>query len=216
MVAVGRISTIVLMVLSALLALTLQNAFEVFDLLIKFGAGTGLVFILRWFWWRINAWSEITAMFASGILVILLATTDLGDFLFAPGTGIFPEWANYPFVVIVTTTIWMAATLLTPPESDATLRSFYRKIQPGGPGWAKVVNTAEKDQVEIVNPGEKWSVPAGITAMLLGVVLVYATMFATGYWIYGRTTSALVLTAIAVVSGLLLIIVWGKMKERIL
>ena len=216
MVAVGRISTIILMVLSALLALTLQNAFEVFDLLIKFGAGTGLVFILRWFWWRINAWSEITAMFASGILVILLATTDLGDFLFAPGTGIFPEWANYPFVVIVTTTIWMAATLLTPPESDATLRSFYRKIQPGGPGWAKVVNTAEKDQVEIVNQGEKWSVPAGITAMLLGVVLVYATMFATGYWIYGRTTSALVLTAIAVVSGLLLIIVWGKMKERIL
>ena len=216
MVAVGRISTVVLMVLSALLALTLQNAFEVFDLLIKFGAGTGLVFILRWFWWRINAWSEITAMFASGILVILLATTDLGDMLFAPETGIFPEWANYPFVVVVTTSIWMAVTLMTQPESNETLRSFYKKIQPGGPGWAKVVANAEKDNVEIVKQGEKWSVPSGITAMLLGVALVYSTMFATGYWIYGRTTSALVLSAIAVVSGLLLIRTWRSMRENIL
>jgi len=216
MVAVGRISTVVLMVLSALLALTLQNAFEVFDLLIKFGAGTGLVFILRWFWWRINAWSEITAMFASGILVILLATTDLGDMLFAPETGIFPEWANYPFVVVVTTSIWMAVTLMTQPESNETLRSFYKKIQPGGPGWAKVVANAEKDNVEIVKQGEKWSVPSGITAMLLGVALVYSTMFATGYWIYGRTTSALVLSAIAAVSGLLLIRTWRSMRENIL
>jgi len=216
MVAVGRISTVVLMVLSALLALTLQNAFEVFDLLIKFGAGTGLVFILRWFWWRINAWSEITAMFASGILVILLATTDLGDMLFAPETGIFPEWANYPFVVVVTTSIWMAVTLMTQPESNETLRSFYKKIQPGGPGWAKVVANAERDNVEIVKQGEKWSVPSGITAMLLGVALVYSTMFATGYWIYGRTTSALVLSAIAAVSGLLLIRTWRSMRENIL
>lgn len=216
MVAVGRISTVLLMVLSALLALTLQNAFEVFDLLIKFGAGTGLVFILRWFWWRINAWSEITAMFASGILVILLATTDLGDFLFAPETGIFPEWANYPFVVVVTTAIWMAVTFMTQPESNETLRAFYRKIQPGGPGWARVVRNAEKDNVEIVKTDEKWSVPSGITAMLLGVALVYSTMFATGYWIYGRTTSAIVLSAVALISGLLLIKTWGRMKENIL
>ncbi|WP_047246965.1 sodium:solute symporter family protein [Maribacter thermophilus] len=216
MVAVGRISTVVLMVLSALFALTLQNAFEVFDLLIQFGAGTGLVFILRWFWWRINAWSEITAMFASGIIVILLAKTSLGDMLFAPETGVFPEWANYPFIVVVTTAIWMLATFLTPPESDATLRSFYRKIQPGGPGWQKVVSDAEKAQEEIVKPGEKWSVPSGVSAMLLGVTLIYSIMFATGYWIYGRTTSALVLSAIALVSGFLLIKAWGRMKEDIL
>ncbi len=216
MVAVGRISTVLLMVLSAFLALKLQNAFEVFDLLIKFGAGTGLVFILRWFWWRINAWSEIAAMFASGILVILLATTDLGDFLFAAETGIFPEWANYPFVVVVTTAIWMTVTLITQPESKETLRNFYKKIQPGGPGWSKVVHDAKEDNVEIVNANEKWSVPSGITAMLLGVVLIYTIMFATGYWIYGETTLAIVLTGIAVVSGFLLIKAWGRMKENIL
>jgi len=216
MVAVGRISTVVLMVLSALLALTLQNAFEVFDLLVTFGAGTGLVFILRWFWWRINAWSEIAAMFVSGIISILMVKTDLGDYLFAAETGVFPEWMNYPFVVLVTTAIWMAVTLMTRPESDETLRSFYRKIQPGGPGWSKVVSKAKTDDVTIVEGNEKWSVPSGITAMLLGCVLIYSIMFATGYWIYGETNLALILSGVALVSGFLLIKAWNKMKTNIL
>lgn len=216
MVAVGRTSTVILMVLSALLALALQNAFEVFDLLITFGAGTGLVFILRWFWWRINAWSEITAMFASGILSILLVKTSLGTILFDPINGLLPEWANYPFVVVVTTAIWVAVTFMTKPESDATLRAFYKKIQPGGPGWAKVVSKAENDNEEIVSAKEKWSVPSGIGAMLIGVVLIYAIMFATGYWIYGETTLALILTGVAALAGVLLTRVWGKMKSTIL
>ena len=216
MVAVGRLSTIVLMVISALFALTLQNAFEVFDLLIQFGAGTGLVFILRWFWWRINAWSEIAAMFASGILVITLAKTGLGDLLFAPETGVFPVWANYPFIVVVTTAIWMAVTFLTPPETDATLQSFYTKIQPGGPGWAKVVAHAKSQGKNIVKSTEKWSVPQGISAMVLGCVLIYSIMFATGYWIYGKTMPALILTGIAAISAFLLIKAWNRMKEIIL
>ncbi|MFD2587465.1 sodium:solute symporter family protein [Croceitalea marina] len=216
MVVVGRISTVILMVLSALLALTLQNAFEVFDLLVTFGAGTGLVFILRWFWWRINAWSEITAMFASGIISILLVKTSLGDILFDPITGVLPEWANYPFVVVVTTAIWVAVTFMTKPESDATLRSFYKKIQPGGPGWAKVVSKATRDNEEISTTNEKWSVPSGIGAMLIGVVLIYSIMFATGYWIYGETTLALTLTGIAIVAAILLVRTWGKMKTTIL
>ncbi len=216
MVAVGRISTVVLMILSALLALTLQNAFEVFDLLVTFGAGTGLVFILRWFWWRINSWSEITAMFVSGIISILLVKTNLGDYLFAAETGVFPEWANYPFVVVVTTAIWMIVTLLTPPESDKTLRAFYKKIQPGGPGWSKVIDKAATDNVAIINKDEKWSVPSGISAMILGCILIYSIMFATGYWIYGNTMQALILSGVALVSGILLSKVWARMKEHIL
>lgn len=216
MVAVGRLSTVVLMVLSALLALAMQNAMSVFNLLLSFGAGTGLIFILRWFWWRINAWTEISAMFASGILSILIATTPLKEVLFGVDNGIFPDWAEIPFIMIVTTIIWVAATFMTQPESKEVLRDFYRKIQPGGPGWAKVVDEAKTDSVDIVNANEKWSVPSGIVAMLLGVFLIYSLMFATGYWIYGRTTPALVLTVIAALSGFLLIKAWGRMKENIL
>jgi Na+/proline symporter len=215
LVAVGRLSTIILMVFSAILALLMQNAMQIFDMLLLFGAGTGLIFILRWFWWRINAWTEISAMFASGILSILLKATPLGLFFFDTNTGILPDWGEIPFVMIVTTIIWMIATFTTQPESKEVLRSFYKKIQPGGPGWSKVVDEAKEDNIE-VDLGEKWSVPSGIMAMLLGVVLIYTIMFATGHWIYGKTTSALVLSVVALVSGFLLVKTWGKMKDDIL
>ena len=216
MVAIGRISTVVLMVFSAVLALALENALQIFDILLTFGAGTGLIFILRWFWWRINAWSEIAAMFASGIISILLKTTALGAMLFNAEDGVFPSWFEYPFVVIVTSAIWLTATFMTQPESKETLRSFYRRIQPGGPGWSKVVNEAEAEGEEIKKDNEKWSVPQGITAMLLGCILIYTIMFSTGYWIYGRTMPALILTGVALVSAFLLIKAWGRMKDNIL
>jgi SSS family solute:Na+ symporter len=215
LVAVGRLSTVILMVLSAFLALAMQNAQQIFELLLLFGAGTGLIFILRWFWWRINAWTEISAMFASGILSILLKATAIGPFLFATDSGIFPDWGEIPFVMLVTTAIWVIATFITKPESKETLQSFYKKIQPGGPGWSKVVNEAKEDNIEI-DSGEKWSVPAGIVAMLLGVILIYSIMFATGHWIYGFTTSASILTGVAFISGFLLIKAWNRMKEDIL
>ncbi len=216
LVAVGRISTVVLMILSAFLALALQNAFQLFELLLLFGAGTGLIFILRWFWWRINAWSEITAMFASGIIAIAFKLTALGPYLFAAKTGVFPDWAEYPFMVLIITAIWLIATFMTQPESNEVLYGFYKKIQPGGPGWSKVVDDAAADNLEIVNSNEKWSVPSGLMAMLLGCVLIYSIMFATGYWIYGKTTLAMILTVVAVISGFLLVKAWGRLKSNLL
>ena len=216
MVNAGRISTVVLMVLSAFLALALQNAMDVFDMLIKFGVGTGLIFILRWFWWRINAWTEISGMFSSGILAILLKKTSLEAFLFDAETGLMPEWANLPFTMLVTSIVWLTVTFMTQPETNEVLQNFYKKIQPGGPGWRKVVNEAANNGQEIGLSTEKWAVPSGLKAMLLGVVLIYTIMFATGYWIYGETNLALVLTASALVAGLLLVKVWSKMKEVIL
>ncbi len=216
LVVVGRISTIVLMVLSAGLALLMQNAMEVFGMLLLFGAGTGLIFILRWFWWRINAWTEISAMFASGILSITIKATSFGAFLFAAETGIFPTWFEIPFVVIVTTLIWVIATFVTAPESKEVLNSFYKKIQPGGPGWQKVVNDANTDGIDLHIKDEKWSVPSGILAMLLGCVLIYSCLFATGYWIYGETTWALILTFAALLSAFLLKQTWAKIKTNVL
>jgi len=217
LVAVGRISTVLLMVLSAGLALLMQNAMEVFEMMLLFGAGTGLIFILRWFWWRINSWTEITAMFASGILSIAIKTTSLGGYLFAAETGVFPEWAEIPFVVLVVTIVWLTATLMTKPESKEVLNSFYERTQPGGPGWTKIIKEADEDGVELVhNKNEGWNVPSGILAMLLGCVLIYSCMFTTGYWIYGETTLAISTTISAIVSGYLLIRTWGKIKATAL
>jgi Na+/proline symporter len=216
LVAVGRLATISLMILSAILALLLQNAFEVFELLLLFGAGTGLIFILRWFWWRINAWSEIVAMFASGIIAILLKATPVGPMLFDADTGIFPNWAEYPSMVLVTTVIWVVVTFLTKPEPSEVLQSFYKKIQPGGPGWKKVLLDAHNEGNDIVAKKEKWSVPSGLLAMVLGCILIYSCMFSTGNWIYGNTLKAMILTGVAIVSGVLLIIVWRKLRKEIL
>ena len=216
LVAVGRISTIALMILSAVLALLLQNALQIFDILLTFGAGTGLIFILRWFWWRINSWSEISAMFASGIVAISLKTTELGSYLFGSNKGLFPDWLEYPLVVLFTSIIWIGVTYMTQPESDEVLRRFYKKIQPGGPGWVKVINKAKKDKVKLYKKDSSWNVPSGILAMLLGCGLIYSIMFATGYWIYGQYIPASAFTISSLIFGIFLIKIWKKIKVRVL
>jgi len=216
LVAVGRISTVVLMVLSALVALLLQNALGVFNLLLTFGAGTGLIFILRWFWWRINSWSEITAMFASGIVSLILAIPSIDSYLFHEANGILPSWSKFLLVVLITSLVWIVSTFVSKPEDKEVLYNFYKKIQPGGPGWSKVINQASTENIELVGKREKWSVPSGILAMLLGCVLIYSCMFATGYFIYGNHVKAIILTGAAALSGVLLIKVWKSIKSDIL
>ena len=215
LVTVGRISTVLLMVLSTLLALLLQNAMQLFNLLLVFGAGTGLIFILRWFWWRINAWSEITAMVASGLISLTLTIPSIKTTLFGL-EGIMPGWAEFPFVVAVTTILWLLITFITPSEDESVLRAFYKKTQPGGPGWAKIIDKAQKDGIELLDDNKIWTVPAGIIAMLLGCSMIYSIMFCTGYFIYGNLRLAFPLLALAVVSGYLLIKIWGKIKVDVL
>ena len=216
LVAVGRLCTIGLMIFSALLALLLQNALQIFDILLTFGAGTGLIFILRWFWWRINAWSEISAMFASGILSILLKTTSLGAYFFGAESGLLPSWSEYPFVVLVTSVIWITVTYITPAEEKSVLQTFYQKIQPGGPGWKKVIGEAEEENINITDDSQGWSVPSGITAMLLGCVMIYGAMFATGYWICGEYTRASIITMISAVFAVLLVRTWKKVRVKVI
>jgi hypothetical protein len=155
-------------------------------------------------------------MFASGIISVLLNFTSLGDILFNDVSGVFPEWAQFPGIVLFTTIIWLIAMYATKPESNEVLRNFYKKIQPGGPGWNKVIDEANADNITIVDDNEGWSVPSGIIAMLLGCVLIYSCLFATGYWIYGEITLALSLTASAIISGYLLIRTWKRIRTKIL
>ncbi|MEO1010454.1 MAG: sodium:solute symporter family protein [Bacteroidota bacterium] len=215
LVNVGRITTVILMVLSALFSLYLTNATQLFNIIMQFGAGTGLVYILRWFWWRINAWSEISAMFVAAIVSFAFNFTSVGARLFGED-AVFPTWFQLPAIVVITTIVWLAATFLTRPESQAVLYDFYKKIRPGGPGWKKVLADAANENVILEPKPEAWSVPSGILAMLLGCALIYSALFATGYWIYGETGLASVLTGLAVVSGFFLVKIWNRIKGSVL
>lgn len=215
LVLVGRISTIALMIFSALFALYLQNAKQLFDIIIMFGAGTGLIFILRWFWWRINAWSEISAMIVSGIVSLLFSSEAISTALFG-NEGMMPNWAKFPMVVFITTAVWLLVTFITKPEKVKVLQSFYEKTQPGGPGWSKIIQEALKENIILKEKENPWSVPSGILAMLLGCVLIYSCLFTTGYWIYGAYKIAMVTSILAAVSGLLLVKVWKKIRVDIL
>ena len=219
LVNVGRLSTIFLMAFSALFALFLTNALQLFDIILMFGAGTGLIFILRWFWWRINAWSEISAMFASGLISMLLNFTSLSTLLFDHQTnneifveGLFPAWSKFPIVVLITSIVWVTVTFLTKPETDETLRRFYKKTTPGGPGWARILNTfPDTSFIENENK-KKWTVPSGILAMILGCFMVYGAMFATGNFLYGNYKLASGLLLLVIFSVFLLIKLWKNNK----
>ena len=213
LVNIGRISTIILFLLSASFALLLTNALQLFDVILMFGAGTGLIFILRWFWWRINAWSEITAMLVSGFVSIILNFTTLGPLLFSE-SGILPSYYKFPMVVLFTTVVWLLVTLFTNPDSIETLINFCKKTNPGGPGWKKIKNEALKKNIVFNDESEKgWSVPLGIICMMLGCFAVYSILFSTGYFIYGETNNGITFLVIGLSFAILLKYNWNKLKK---
>src|SRR5690606_35804846 len=123
------------------------------------------LFILRWFWWRINAYSELTAMVVSFILAVAFQFTD---------------WSGHVELtlgVAVTTAAWILVTLITPPADVAKLRSFYRTTRPGGPGWRAVIEAAAADNDPIDTPDRRWSVPLGVLCMVAGCFAVYSALF---------------------------------------
>ncbi|WP_417264975.1 sodium:solute symporter family protein [Brumimicrobium sp.] len=221
LVRVGRLSTVVLMIISTIVALLLNHATQLFDIIIMFGAGTGLVFIMRWFWSRINAWSEITAMFVSGIISILVNFTFIGTWLFGEKVdnvfheGVFVAWMQYPFVVFATTVCWLLVTFLTPKEKNEVLFNFYKKTQPGGPGWKKVIKAAKDQNIDIVESKEAWTVPTGILAVLVGTVAVYGALFTTGKFIYGEYQNAGLFLMITLLAAFTLMFLWRKLKGKV-
>ncbi|MDY0165205.1 MAG: sodium:solute symporter family protein [Thermoguttaceae bacterium] len=204
LVAAGRLCTLLTMILAALLGLCLSNALQAFQIILQIGAGTGLLFILRWFWWRINAFSELAAMICSFVMAVGL------EYYMPSETE---AWVKMVIGVAVTTAAWIGVTLLTRPSDEATLRSFCARIRPGGPGWRAVVQRAEAAGAPIAGASQPWGVPFEILCMVVGCVVVYSALFATGYWLYGRLLPAVVFTAIAVVSSVLLIAMWKRANE---
>ena len=206
LVMVGRISTVILMVLAGFLALMLSNALQAFNILLQIGAGTGLLFILRWFWWRVNAWSEIAAMVVSFLMALYLELIHVKLGFEAIDT----HW-KLLIGVGVTSLAWILVAFVTPPASMEVMKNFVKMINPGGPGWRHVEKEMGRSDEEINSAIKKWDVPRGILAMMLGVILVYSALFATGFWIYGNTIPALVLSVVVVIVSIIL----GRMVKKI-
>lgn len=207
LVAVGRITTVVLMVLAGLLALALQNALQAFSILLQIGAGTGLLFILRWFWWRINIYSEITAMVVSFVIALYME-------LLHPALGGTPLDGTTQLLlgVGITTICWVGVTLLTHPEDEDVLYSFIEKINPGGPGWKSVHERAAASGKKLTISKQAWNVPTGILCMLFGSLMIYSLMFSTGYFLYGDHSLALQVGGLALLSFGGLFYFWKKLR----
>jgi solute:Na+ symporter, SSS family len=188
LVMVSRFTTVGLMGCGILFTLVMDTASEAFRLLLSFGAGTGLIYLLRWYWWRINAWSEISAMVVS--FVVTLTVHLLGRAgIFNPGPDAALLWT-----VGVTTFVWILVTYLTPAVDHEILKGFVRRIRPAGPGWRGFYQgeAASMDNL-----------PRSLLSMSLGCTFVYTALFATGSFLYGRTVNGAILVGIAILSG------WG-------
>ena len=194
----GRISTIVLMILAGIFALLLTNALQAFNILLQIGAGTGLIFILRWFWWRINAYSEIAAMVISFAVAIFFELIYTG--------GLESHW-RLVIGVVVTTIGWLAVTFLTRPTETGTLRAFVRKIRPHAAGWRPVLESEDQSWL-----GKNASIGFELANMLYGCVMVYSLLFSMGYVIYGSWVAAGILLIVSVASAVALRRNWGKLK----
>ncbi len=204
LVSIGRWSTVGLMVIAGLVALTLESALEAFGIILQIGAGTGLIYILRWFWWRINAITEITGM------VVSFAVAMFFKFGY-PLTG-WPELASWQQLVIgvlVTTTAWMLATFMTKPTDDETLERFFRKIRPGGKGW-EPIRSRMVARGETIEPPD--SITSGIKAMFAATFFVYALLFGTGYFLYGQWTSFGISLVVAIAAGIGLYRSWSVLQ----
>ena len=204
----GRLFTIISMVLGTLLGLMLTDASQAFNLLLLLGAGTGLIYILRWFWWRINAYTEIIAMVSS--LIIAGYLTFVHDSI-----GILPmaTWLKTISGAVLTTFVWVLATYITPGTDKKTLINFYRLIKPAGPGWNKVIADASAEG-EVVEANTEDSLPLQILGMVVGCLAVYGALFATGQWIYGNYLLAIVLTIVTAIGGFALLKVWERIKTN--
>ncbi|MEM6344075.1 MAG: sodium:solute symporter family protein [Bacteroidota bacterium] len=198
----GRLFTVVSMVIGAALGLVLESAGQAFDLLLLLGAGTGLIYILRWFWWRINAYTEIVAMIASLIIA--------GYFSFFDETT--ASHLKIIYGALLTTLVWIVATFFTPQTDEKTLQNFYQKIRPGGPGWDAVVSRSQNSDLPLTK--SQGQLPLEIACFLIGSITVYAALFATGFWIYGETTHAIISTILAIGGGAFLFRVWNMLKTE--
>jgi solute:Na+ symporter, SSS family len=193
----GRVATVLLFVISSAMVFVLDTAKDTFDIILQVGAGTGLLYLLRWFWWRINAWCEVVAMVSSFLISVA--------FLVLDKQGAYAATTSQRLLMTVgfTTVCWVLAAYLGPQTDRATLVEFYRKVHPAGPGWETIRREAgiPRGAVERAD-----NIPMALVGWVAGCTMIWSSLFTVGNFLYGRYGYAFGLLAVFVVS--LLILLW--------
>jgi len=199
LVLMGRLSTLLLMVISGSFALfLLEDATQAFNILLLSGAGTGAIYLLRWFWWRINALTEVTAMVSGTIVAFVLV-------LFVPDESVSTTYIDgfavkLLLAVCITSLVWIITAFTTKPESYETLRKFYELTHPGGPGWKKLLNESKERGDELIEH-KKWGVPQGILMVFIACIGTYSALIGTGNFLYGNYITGAILTVVFLASA---------------
>jgi Na+/proline symporter len=203
-VLASRLATALTVVLSLVATVFMNQISKVWELLLTLGAGTGLVYILRWYWWRVNAWSEVAAMTSALVVSVSLRSLGASYPTFDPAT---PRGFAMTLVTTtaITTAVWLATTFATAPEPRAKLAAFYEKVRPAGPGWKRIAGP----EATAAHRGE---IPRNLLFWGLGIVFVYSIMFGTGALIFGYSTQAVLFGAALLLSGGLLFA--GLVREK--
>jgi solute:Na+ symporter, SSS family len=198
----GRLATIGLFFLSSSLVFFLDSAKDAFDIILQVGAGTGLLYLARWFWWRINAWCEVVAMISSFLVSVI--------FLILEKQEIYKTTSAMRLIltIAVTTACWLLAAYFAPQTDRKTLIEFYRKVRPAGPGWAAIRQEAEIPKDDQAKAGD--SIPLALIGWVAGCAMIWSSLFTVGNFLYGRYNYALGLGVTFLISGIILLKVINK------
>jgi solute:Na+ symporter, SSS family len=200
-VLAGRVVTVLLFVFASATVYLLDTAKDAFDVILQIGAGTGLLYLVRWYWWRVNAWCEIVAMISSFL-------TSVAILALVRGGASISTHAALVSTVFITTVCWLLAAYLAPQTDVEVLKEFYRKVRPVGPGWAHIRAQAG---VSAEEPVDRENIPLALLGWVAGSVAIWSSLFAVGNFLYGRLAYAAALTLVFAVSGLLLVQVVRKL-----
>lgn len=192
----GRIATLLLFFSASILVFFLDSAKDAFDVILQIGAGTGLLYLLRWFWWRINAWCEVVAMVSSFTISIILLVLSKNGFHVSVHIGLL-------ITIAFTSVCWILTAFLGPKTDKKVLIDFYRKVKPFGPGWEAIRKEAGISVEEGKSTGE--NIPLGLLGWVTGCVVIWSALFTVGNFLYARYDYAFTLLAVFIISGVVLI-----------
>jgi SSS family solute:Na+ symporter len=201
----GRIATVILFLSSSFLVFFLDTAKDTFDIILQIGAGTGLLYLLRWFWWRINAWSEVAAMISSFVISIILLVLNKNGVTISTHIGLL-------ITIAFTTICWVVVAYLGPETDRKTLIDFYKRVKPFGPGWEVIRIEAGISKEDARSSHE--NIPLGLVGWFSGSIVIWSSLFSIGNFLYGRLTIAFILLAVFILSGIVLLKVINRLWSK--